>query len=71
LNSPGADPSFLAERHQHFSVGAELEYLVALSVFAHVVTCGDPSDSIGHPHVSVFVGKDAVGKYEHSRAKVF
>ena len=61
----------LAQRHQDFSVRAELEYLVPLSVLAHFIVCGHSSDSVGHPYVSVLVGKNAVGKDEHSRAKIF
>src|SRR5580704_2364348 len=60
----------LAESHQNFSVGAELENLVPLSVFARIVARGHASDSVGHPHVSVLVRKDSVRKDEHSRAEI-
>src|SRR5580693_8072146 len=66
-----AGDACLAERHQNFSVGAELEDLVALSVFARIVICSNSSDPVGHPHVSILVRKDAVRKYEQSRAEIF
>ena len=47
-------------RGEHFSVGGKLEDLVPLAVF---------SLAIGHPHAAVLVGVDAVGEYEHARAK--
>src|ERR1700730_5773371 len=62
--------SGLTERHQNFPIRTELEDLVALSMFACVITCGSSSDSVSHPNVSVLVHKEAVWIYEHPRSKI-
>jgi len=63
--------SGFAERQQDFSIWTELKHLMTFSMFADVVGCGAAPDSVGHPHVSVFIHKDAVRQYENPRTKIF
>ncbi|PYS55072.1 MAG: hypothetical protein DMG13_05765 [Acidobacteria bacterium] len=52
----------LAQRHQHLSIRAELEDLVAFAIL---------SLRIGHPDVAVAVYSHPVSLHEHPRAKAF
>src|SRR5215813_2336922 len=57
---PVAGNSSLAERHQHFSIGAEFEYLVAFAVLA---------GGVARPDVAVAVHVEAVRLIEHPLPK--
>ena len=59
---PIAGDAGLAERHEHFAVGAELEHLLALAGSAHAV---------GHPDIADAVDMQAVWQNEHAGAKAF
>ena len=50
----------LAEGHQDFAVGTELEDLVALAVLA---------DAVRHPHVAGAVDRESMRQHEHSGAE--
>src|SRR5580693_108677 len=59
---PVAGDIGLAQRHQNFAIGRELEYLMALAL---------PASAVGHPDVAVFVDANAMRKNKHAFAKAF
>src|SRR5579863_2092155 len=54
--SPRTGNARLAERHENFSFGTELEYLMTLAGFAA---------RVGYPEIAVGIYGCAVGKHEH------